>query len=154
MKAFKLIIVLLFAYTAVFAQSKNAQTVMNNYAAFGKGDIPVILATLAPDCVWSHPGNPDIVPFAGTFTGPDAIGNKFFGVIPAAIQILEFSPKIVGEEGSTVITSVFIKGKGVATGKEFENTAEMRWSFNDAGMVTSYKVNVDTAALESALSSK
>ncbi|OWY21766.1 nuclear transport factor 2 family protein [Sphingobacteriales bacterium UPWRP_1] len=151
---FLTILFVLVTITGAYAQSKNAQTVMNNYAAFGKGDIAAILATLAPDCEWTHPGNPAIVPFAGTFRGADEIGKEFFGAIPSAIQITEFSPSLAGEDGNTVITSVFIKGKAVSTGKEYENTAEMRWTFNSAGMVTKYNVIVDTAALEAALTAK
>ena len=133
------------------AQSANVQTVMSNYAAFGKGDIPAILATLAPHCTWYHVGNPAIVPFAGTFSGPEEIGNKFFGAIPGAVQILSFEPSLRAEEGNTVITSVNIRGKSVATGKEYENTVEMRWTFDAAGKVVDYKNIFNPAALEAAL---
>lgn len=133
------------------AQSANVQTVMGNYAAFGKGDIPAILATLAPNCSWYHAGNPAIVPFAGTFNGPAEVGSKFFAIIPTAVQILGFEPSLKAEEGNTVITAVKIKGQGVTTGKSYENTVEMRWTFDATGKVTKYENLFDPAALEAAL---
>jgi uncharacterized protein len=151
MKSTLFSLALLLSAACAQAQSANVQTVMGNYAAFGKGDIPAILATLAPNCSWYHAGNPAIVPFAGTFNSPAEIGSKFFAAIPGAVEILTFEPSLKAEEGSTVITTVHIKGKGVATGKEYENTVEMRWTFDASGKVTGYKNIFDPAALEAAL---
>ncbi len=158
MKIASVFALLLAAASALLAQpadmsklSPHAQIVFGNYAAFGRGDVPSILATLAPNCSWTHPGNPAIVPFAGTFEGPEAIGQKFFAVIPTAVEITEFLPSLVGEEGNTVVTSVEIKGKGLATGKPYANTVEMRWTFGDNGKVVRYEALVDPAALEAAL---
>lgn len=136
---------------AIAAQSANVQTVMNNYAAFGKGDIPAILATLAPNCTWYHAGNPAIVPFAGTFTGSEEIASKFFASIPTAVEVTGFEPSLVGEEGSTVVTSVKIQGKGIASGKTYESINEMRWTFDAAGKVVRYENIFDPAALEAVL---
>lgn len=142
---------LLLSLQSIQAQSANVQTVMNNYAAFGKGDIPAILSTLAPNCTWYHAGNPAIVPFAGELVGPDAVASNFFALIPTAVEITGFEPSIVGEEGNTVISSVKIQGKAVKTGKTYENTVEMRWTFDTAGKVVDYKNLFDPAALEAAL---
>lgn len=150
MKPFLSFVFFLILTTSIFSQSKNAKTVMDNYAAFGRGDIPAILATFAPDCVWIHPGNPDIIPFAGTFRGAEEIKEKFFGVIPTVVQLIEFVPSIVGEEGNTVIASIHIKGKVLTTGKAYESIGEMRWTLNDAGLVTEHKAIVDVSSLEAA----
>ena len=151
MKSYLIFLSLLLSAVVATAQSANVQTVMGNYAAFGKGDVPAILSTLAPNCTWYHAGNPAIVPFAGSFTGPQEIGSKFFAMIPTAVQITTFEPSLQSEEGNVVVTSVHIKGKGVATGKEYENTVEMRWTFDAAGKVVDYKNIFDPAGLEGAL---
>jgi uncharacterized protein len=155
MKNIKIFTLFLFALVistaSLNAQSANVLTVMNNYAAFGKGDIPAILATLTPGCAWYHAGNPKIVPFGGTFNGPDEIGSKFFSAIPGAVEITHFEPSLVGEQGNTVITSVIIHGKAVSTGKTYENTVEMRWTFDANGKVMKYENIFDPAALEAAL---
>lgn len=140
-----------FALHNVVSESKNARTMMGNYMAFGRGDVPSILATLAPDCSWSHPGNPSIIPFAGTFRGPAEIGSKFFAAIPTAVQITEFLPMLTFDNGKTVVHTVKIKGKGIATGKWYENTAEMKAIFNDAGLIEKYEIMVDPSGLEAAL---
>ena len=45
----------------------NLETVQHIYEAFGKGDIPGILANLSEEALWEHHGNPQVIPFAGTF---------------------------------------------------------------------------------------
>lgn len=153
MKTFRIfsMLVAFVAASQLSAQSANIKTVQMNYAAFGQGNIPAILATLTDDCTWTHPGNPAIVPFAGTFRGKADIGNKFFAMIPTAVEITVFEPRDFREEGNTVITPVYIKGKGLATGKEYDNLVEMRWTFDAAGKVTAYQAIVDPSALEMAL---
>lgn len=155
MKQIKISILCIFtsllAMVALQAQSSNVQTVMNNYAAFSKGDIPAIISTLAPDCSWYHVGNPSIVPFAGTFKGPEAIAAKFFTVIPTVLEVTAFEPAIVEEKGNVVVASVRIEGKSIATGKTFGATSEMRWTFDNAGKVVKYENTFDPAGLEAAL---
>src|SRR5262249_16457558 len=133
------------------AQSANIQTVQNNYAAFGQGNIPAILASLTDDCTWMQSGNPSIIPFAGTFRGKEEIGNKFFGVVPTAIQILAFEPRDFREADNVVICFVHIHGKGIATGKEYDSQVEMHWTFNAQGLVTGFQSLGDTSTLEAAL---
>ena len=140
----------LMSTVSLSAQNTNAQTVMNNYVAFGKGDIPAILATLAPNCSWYHAGNPAKVPFAGTFNGSTEIGSKFFAVIPTSVQITGFEPSLVGEMNNTVFTSVKIQGTAINTGKAYENTVVMCWTFDANGKVTKYESLFDPAAIETA----
>lgn len=49
-------------------EQENTQTVMDLYAAFGRGDLPAVLAALADDVEWALPG-PANIPMAGTRPG-------------------------------------------------------------------------------------
>lgn len=48
--------------------------VQDAYDAFGRGDIPAVLATFAADIVWS---SPDGTPWGGRYTGPDEVAGFF-----------------------------------------------------------------------------
>jgi uncharacterized protein len=56
---------------------ENAQVIRNGYDAFGKGDIPTVLAMFADDIVWHIPGRS---PLAGDYTGPQEVLG-FFGTL-------------------------------------------------------------------------
>jgi ketosteroid isomerase-like protein len=53
----------------------NAKLIQGGYEAFGKGDIPAVLALFAEDIVWHIPGRS---PLAGDYTGPQEVLG-FFG---------------------------------------------------------------------------
>jgi uncharacterized protein len=150
-KFFALGLALCLSAQLLSAQSANAQTVMNIYASFGRGDIPSILATLSPNCSWYSNGNPAIVPFAGAFIGRDEIAAKFFAIHQTSVEITGFEPSIVGEEGKTVVASVKIQGKAIAIGKTFQGTHIMRWIFDDAGKIVKHENLFNPASLEAAL---
>ena len=49
---------------------ENAQLIRGGYEAFGKGDIPAVLAIMAEDIAWHIPGSN---PLAGDYTGPQEV---------------------------------------------------------------------------------
>ena len=55
----------------------NTEVVNEAYAAFGRGDIPAVLALLADDIEWE---GTDALPQSGSFRGPDGVGEFFAGV--------------------------------------------------------------------------
>ena len=59
---------------------ENLQVVKEGYAAFGRGDIPGLLALMAEDMEWHHPG-PGL-PLAGTYRGHDGVANFFQKLLP------------------------------------------------------------------------
>ena len=141
-----------FGTTAAFGQSANLTTVMNNYAAFGKGDIPAILASAAQNCTWTHPGNAS-VPFAGVFKGPDGIG-QFFATMGKSVAITTFEPMNFRESGNQVMNDVHIMGTALATGQSYEATMLFTWTFDAEGKVSAWTAAGDTSTLEKALAGK
>lgn len=133
----------------VSGQSANVLTVQNDFAAFGRGDIATIIRSTTENIVWKHAGNPDIVAFAGTFNGHEGVG-RFFQQVGSSVNITVFEPQNFVENGNTVTSTVKITGTVLATGKEYNNTIDMVFTFDAAGMVTNWEAKGDVTDLEAA----
>lgn len=70
----------------------NLQTIHDVYAAFGRSDVPGVVAMLTDDVRWSTPGPPDIIPYAGTRTGPAQVA-EYFQAFGGAVQTTAFEPR-------------------------------------------------------------
>ena len=149
MKALALNFCLFLFAIAAQAQSLNQQTVMDNYARFGQGDVPGILTTLADNVVWIHPGNPELVSFAGTYNGPAGVG-QFFEKVGASVQFLTFQPSNFREEGNRVINDCHIEGKVLATGKTYVSDVVFTWTFGPDGKALRWEATGDISGLEAA----
>lgn len=133
-----------------FSQSANMLTVMNNYTAFGKGDIPTIIASFTEDCTWTHPGSA-AVPFAGTYRGHAGLA-QFFENVGKATQLTQFDPVNFRESGNTVINEIHVGGTVLSTGKFYASVMTFTWTFNAAGKATSWVASGDIDGLEAAFS--
>lgn len=69
----------------------NVQTVQSIYAAFGRADVPGILAHLAPGIEWVLSGAPAI-PYGRTHRGPADVAT-FFQSLDSLVQFTSFEPK-------------------------------------------------------------
>ena len=122
-------------------------TVQNLYACFGRGDVPGLLAQLAPDVRWQFVGDRGM-PYTGTFHGPGQVG-EWFGMVAAADDIQAFEPRefLVGPDHVTVLgweRTVARPGT-----KVFESEWVHVWSVRD-GRVTRFWGMFDTAAAQAA----
>lgn len=79
----------------------NIQAVQSAYAAFGRGDVNGVLATLDADVVWRTPGAGQ-VPSGGVRKGHAQVG-EFFGIIASLIQFEKFEPQTFLVDGDRVI---------------------------------------------------
>jgi ketosteroid isomerase-like protein len=79
------------------------QTVQALYEAFGRGDLPGILAQLQPDVRWQFTGD-RAAPYTRTATGHDGV-MRWFGEVAQADAIQAFEPRefLVGNDHVTVI---------------------------------------------------
>lgn len=135
MKHFQFFALALFALllsASLRAQSANMKTAMDGYAKFGAGDIPGILASLSPDIVWTHAGDPAVIPFAGTFKGQAEVG-RFFEAVGKSIQVTVFAPANFAEKGNVVTNDVHIEGTVLSTGKPYSDDLKMTWTFDADG---------------------
>lgn len=132
MKTIAFTILLAAVSTMAVAQSANVKTAMDGYAKFGAGDIPGILASLSPDIVWSHDGDPAIIPFAGTYRGQAEVG-RFFQLVGQTTKVTVFNPTNFQEKGNVVTNDCHIEGIVIATGKPYSDDVTMTWTFGPDG---------------------
>jgi uncharacterized protein len=106
---------------------QDVETVRGAYDAFGKGDIPGVLAAYDPEIEWVEPGGGDAP--AGTFNGPDSVANDVFAKVQESFDDFSAEPSDFREDGDTVVVTGQFRGKnknGAELDTGFEHTNQMR----------------------------
>lgn len=120
------------------------ETVRQMYEAFGRGDVPAILARLAPDVQWEHDTFPNPVPWLQPLNGRDNVV-RFFEVLGAQVEFHSFVPRELLAQGSLVVSLVDFEATVRATGKRVIERDEVHlWRFNDQGLVQRFRHRADT----------
>lgn len=123
--------------------SNNANTVREIYEAFGRGDVPAILARLDENVEWEYGAAPHGVPWLEPRHGRNEAA-KFFESL-AVIEIHSFVPKAILEGEKLVVAVVDITFTVKKTGKKVVEQDEAHiWRFNDAGKVVRFRHCSDT----------
>ena len=124
--------------------SKNIETVQSIYQAFGRGDVPTILATYAEDIQWEYQPQSTDVPWLQRRTGK-ADAAKFFEVLGKELDIKRFDVKAIAEASKTVLVTVDIEFVVRRTGKTVTEVDEVHlWHFDAAGNVARFRHVTDT----------
>lgn len=126
----------------------NTETVQELYTAFGRGDLPAILAKLADDVVWESEG-PTIVSFSGIRHGVNET-KGFFESLAADHSIPQLTITDYVANGDAVMTLGRYTAIMKATGKTFDSPIAHYWKFRD-GKVARYVGLANTAAAVDAL---
>ena len=125
----------------------NLETVQSIYEAFGKGDIPAILAHVAPDAAWeSWPDNSAQkrgVPWLKAATGPEGV-LEFFTIIGARLEFRQFELQNILVGGNEVVATIKVAITEKTSGASIEDEEIHLWTFNDAGKVARFRHYVDT----------
>lgn len=80
----------------------NVEVVSRMFAAFGKGDVSGMQATVSDNTVWNYHGVASI-PYNGTYTGKTGVAD-FVGNIVSSVEIIDFKVnKMVAGENNTVV---------------------------------------------------
>lgn len=130
----------------------NIETVKAIYEAFGRGDVPSILAKLGPDVDWDYANAVSEVPWLVRRRGPEAVGGFF-----EAVRDLEFSKFQVKEifgspDGKTVVALVDLGFTVKSTGKSVSEDDEIHlWRFAEDGKVARFRHGADTTKHVAAL---
>lgn len=121
----------------------HVETVKDIYAAFGRGDIPAILAKLTDDVVWEFEG-PSSISFTGIRHGVPDAGGFFLGIDREHTDPLLEIQSVIGS-GDEVAAFGRYAATMKATGKRVSSPIAHYWKFRD-GKVARYINHVDTAA--------
>ena len=126
----------------------NKATVEGIYEAFGRGDIPAILATLDDGVRWDHwrgenGGQDAELPWLAERTGPDGVAGFFESL--SALEFHDFRPVALMEGDGRVAALIEYDVTVLATGRRFLADEMHLWTFGPDGKVTAYNHHVDTA---------
>ena len=118
------------------------------YAAFGRGDLPAVLAACAEDVDWRYCG-PSAAPFAGSYRGRDGV-RRFFEVLFASLRITAFEPGRFLADGDTVVVLGREAGTVTATGRSAQYDWAHVFVVRD-GRIAEFREFADAAPMEAAL---
>ena len=122
--------------------SSNADVIRGVYAAFQQGDIPSVLAAMAPDIVWSEAEN---FPYAdkNPYIGPDAILHGVFARLGSEWDRFSVKEEDLIDAGDTIVTLGRYGGAPKATGKKINAQFAHVWRFKN-GKIVSFQQYTDT----------
>lgn len=119
------------------------ETVQEMYAAFGRGDVPAILECLAADVEWEYDASPTEVPWLQPRQGRSTAAGFFESL--GNLEFHRFEPKMILEEGRTVVVLVDVEATVRKTGVRVDERDEVHiWHFGDDGLVTRFRHRADT----------
>lgn len=131
------------------SEQANTATVQQAYAAFGRGDIPALLATLDDNIDW-HPviGAGPEVPTSGTRRGHKQVA-EFFQALGKSVAMSLFEPREFIAQGDSVAVVGRYAAKAIPTGRTYEAPWVMIFTFRNGKIVT-FREFSDSAAINAA----
>jgi uncharacterized protein len=122
---------------------ENVKTIQGMYAAFAKGDIATVLASLAPDVEWWEAEN-FIYDDRNPYVGPDAVLQGVFMRIGSEWDGFAVSAKEVLDAGEIIIGHGYYSGKYRRTGKQARAQFAHFFTFRE-GKIVKFQQYTDTA---------
>ena len=133
--------------TAIFTPS--ALTVVQGvYEAFGRGDVPAILALCAPDVTWEVVGRPGGYPLWQTWRGQQG-GAAFFATVAAHEQFSDFTVREMHDGGDLVTVQGHAAYTITTSGKTVDTDFVHLFRLRD-GRIVSFREFSDTAQVAAA----
>ncbi len=123
-------------------------TIQSLYAAFGRGDIPTILAQLREDIDWhanvaaDAPGVAKVPTFRAR-RGPRAVG-EFFAELGTSVEFHSFEPVAFLAANREVAVRLVMEFTIRSTGKRMRTESMHHWTLDEAGKVTRFVEFLDT----------
>ena len=121
---------------------ENVELVRSIYAAFGAGDMPGVLAAMAPDIEWNEAEN---FPYAdgNPYRGPEAIAGGVFARLGGEWDGFAALPEEFLDAGDTVVVLGRYGGTYKATGRAMHAQMVHVWCIRD-GKVAAFQQYTDT----------
>jgi uncharacterized protein len=130
------------------------EIVQDLYAAFGRGDIPAILARLHPEVKWGLNADP-AAPGAATtatfraFAGPSGVG-EFFAMLARDLEFHTFEPVGFTANHAEVVARVFIDTTVRSTHRRVRVESLHHFTFDDSAKLVRFREFTDTLAIAAA----
>jgi ketosteroid isomerase-like protein len=129
-------------------EQENIQIVQEAFAAFGRGDVPGLLAMLTEDVTWDHPQS-GAIPWAGARRGREQV-TGFFQSLVGAVDVIAFEPRQFVAQGDTVVVLGAERMRAKATGREYAVEWAITFTLRD-NRIAAFREYTDTAAIVEAL---
>ena len=131
--------------------NKNVASIQEIYSAFGRGDIPAILAQVDDDTEWSFNAKTREVPWYAKYEGKSALP-RFFNDFVQNVELKTFEPRGFIHSGSDVIAHIHLEYKVKKTGKDVSMDQLHWWTLNPEGKVARLVHFEDTGQVIAAFS--
>jgi hypothetical protein len=132
--------------------AQNTQIVKDAYAAFQRGDIAGVLASLDDGIEWQGViGTEGVLPQAGLRKGKAAVG-EFFKLVDQTTEFKTFEPREFIAEGDQVAVVGRYAARIKKTGKDIDSGWAMIFTLRN-GKVLRFREYVDSAQLVKAFQS-
>jgi ketosteroid isomerase-like protein len=125
----------------------NKKVISGLYDAFDRGDIPTVLAALAPDASWTEAEG---FPYGGTYIGPAEILANVFMKLGTEWDGWAAVPHELISEGDTVVALGEYSGTYKESGKSFKAPFVHVWKLKD-GVVQKFVQHSDTVLVRDAM---
>jgi ketosteroid isomerase-like protein len=119
-------------------------TVQRIYAAFGRGDLPAILAEVSDDTEWGFNVAASEVPWHAAVRGREELPS-FFGALAENLDFQVFEPLAFLPSADQVIVHLRLAYAVRRTGRRVEEEQLQWWSFDPTGRVRRLRHFEDTA---------
>lgn len=131
----------------------NMDVVKHVYEAFGRRDIPGVVATFDPDIEFRLAEGHPYAPAGKAWVGPDAITRNFFMRAGGEWDGFTISAREFHAAGDTVVVECRYTGAYKATGKRIDAQVCHVWKLRN-GKVTSFQQYIDTAQLQEVMGAR
>ena len=128
---------------------ENVNAVRGMYEAFGRGDIPAVIAALDPRVEWWEAEN-FIYADGNPYVGPQAVLEGVFARIGDEWEGFEVSPEEVLDAGETVVGRGYYSGTYKRNGERVRAQFAHLFTFRD-GKVVKFQQYTDTAQFRQAV---
>ena len=125
----------------------NLETIRRLYDAFARGDVPAVLATLAPNVSWTEAEG---FPYGGTYAGSNAVLEGVFMKLGTEWEGYAAVPEQFVVQGDTVVALGTYSGTYKATGKAFAAPFAHVWHL-EGGKVVRFRQHTDTVVVRRAM---
>ena len=125
----------------------NQEIVEQAYGHFAAGELPQMLALVAPDVRWTEPEG---IAYRGTYIGPQAVVENVFARLAADWEVWEVRPETMVGDGDRVAVLGWYHGTHRESGRSMKTRFVHWWTVRDE-LITSFELVCDTAVLDAAL---
>lgn len=121
---------------------ENVEVIRSMYEAFGRGDVPAVLAAMDPAIEWNEAEN---FPYAdkNPYIGPAAVAGGLFARLGGEWDGFSVTPEELLDAGDTVVTLGRYGGTYKKTGKKIDAQLAHVWRLR-GGKVVKFQQYTDT----------